>query len=113
MLSGRKRRLLFPLVLGLAVLAGAQHRGNIWSHYEQEMQDPVDDPPDAERKGGFTLGRLRYRSPMDGRRFGGYHRWGIDANKGDRLFIGILGRLTRLDVSPIEQIIDIDSDDMF
>jgi hypothetical protein len=117
MLSGFDRRVrlaLVPLLLGVAALGVAQHRGNIWSRYEGEMQDPVDDPPDATRKGGFTLGRLRYRSPMDGRRFGGgYARWGIDANKGDRLFIGILSRLTRIDVSPIENIIDVDSDDMF
>ncbi|HET8548557.1 MAG TPA: DUF4159 domain-containing protein [Bryobacteraceae bacterium] len=75
------------------------------------MQDPVDDPPDAGRKGELTLGRLRYRSPMDGR--GWYARWGIDANKGDRLFIGILSRLTRIDVQPIETIVGIDSDDIF
>jgi hypothetical protein len=113
MLSGRTRVVLVLLAVGLAAAAFAQRGGNIWGRYEHEMQDPVDDPPDAGRKGGFTLGRLRYRSPLDGRRFGGYHRWGIDANKGDRLFIGILGRLTRLDVSPIEHIIDIDSDEMF
>jgi hypothetical protein len=88
-----------------------QIRERIWSRYESEMQDPMDDPPDAGRKGEFALGRLRYRSPLDGGRF--YSRWGIDANKGDRLFIGILHRLTRIDVQPIETIIDIDSDDIF
>ena len=54
---------------------------------------------------------------MDGRggrfRGGGYARWGIDANKGDRLFIGILRRLTRIDTEPIETIIDVDSDEIF
>ena len=75
------------------------------------MQDPVDDPPDAGRKGEFALGRLRYRSPLD--RGWGYSRWGIDANKGDRLFINILSRLTRIDVQPVETIIDVDSDQIF
>lgn len=42
-----------------------------------------------------------------------YARWGIDANKGDRLFIAILRRLTRIDVQPVETIIDIDSDAIF
>lgn len=104
----------------LTILAGvlaAQMRGraggNVWARYEHEMQDPVDDPPDADRKGEFTIGRLRYRSPLDGRRFGRYKRWGIDANKGDRLFVGILKRLTRIDVTPIETIIDVDSDEIF
>src|SRR5689334_4398051 len=89
----------------------SQTRGRIWAQYEPEMQDPVEDPPDAGRKGEFALGRLRYRSPLDGGRR--YSRWGIDANKGDRLFIGILQRLTRIDVEPIETIIDVDSDVMF
>jgi hypothetical protein len=94
-----------------AVLGFPLVRERIWARYEAEMQDPVEDPPDAGRKGEFALGRLRYRSPLDGGRW--YSRWGIDANKGDRLFIGILSRLTRIDVAPIETIIDIDSDEIF
>lgn len=99
---------------GCALIAFAQGRGGgrIWARYEDEMQDPVEDPADAGRKGEFVQGRLRYRSPLDGRR-GGYSRWGIDANKGDRVFLGILQRLTRIDVQPVEHIADIDSDDMF
>jgi Domain of unknown function (DUF4159) len=93
------------------VFAFTQVRERVWARYEAEMQDPVEDPPDAGHKGEFVLGRLRYRSPMD--RGWSYSRWGIDANKGDRLFIGILRRLTRIDVQPIETIIDIDSDDVF
>ena len=94
-----------------ATIALTQGRQNVWARYEHEMQDPVDDPPDVGRKGEFALGRLRYRSPMDGGRR--YSRWGIDANKGDRLFIGVLSRLTRIDAEPIETIIDVDSDQMF
>ena len=108
------------LVLGFSAIAVAQ-RGfgrrrmtsgnNRWSVYEPEMQDPIDDPPDAARKGEWTLGRLRFRSPLD--RGFGYARWGIDANKGDRSFITALTRLTRIDISPIEHIVDVDDDDMF
>ena len=93
------------LLVLFAVLGRSQAGQRIWARYEHEMQDPVDDPPDALRKGEFALGRLRYRSPLDG---GRYSRWGIDANKGDRVFISILNRLTRIDVQPIETIIDID-----
>ncbi len=89
----------------VAVCALAQKGGRVWARYEHEMQDPVEDPPDVGRKAEFALGRLRYRSPMD--RGWGYSRWGIDANKGDRLFLGILQRLTRIDVAPIETIIDV------
>ena len=102
---------VIALLCAFGVLGVAQVRSRIWAQYEPEMQDPVDDPPGAGRKGEFGLGRLRYRSPMDTRRF--YSRWGIDANKGDRLFIAILQRLTRIDAEPIETIIDVDSDTMF
>lgn len=95
-----------------ALTALSASRGNRWAQYEHEMQDPVDDPPDADKKGEFAFGRLRYRSPLDrGGRF--YSRWGIDCNKGDRLFIQCLRRLTRIDLKPIEHIIDIDSDEVF
>jgi hypothetical protein len=100
---------LFVCVFG--ALGLGQMRERIWARYEAEMQDPVDDPPDAGRKGEFALGRVRYRSPLDRGRF--YSRWGIDANKGDRIFIGLLQRLTRIDVEPIETIIDLNSDDIF
>jgi hypothetical protein len=101
------------LLFWLGILGVAQVRERVWARYEAEMQDPVEDPPDAGRSGEFALGRIRYRSPLDGRGFGGYARWGIDANKGDRLFISILRRLTRIDVEPIETIIDVDSEEIF
>lgn len=109
----RGRAAAAGLLLILAAAGAAQVHERVAARYEAEMQDPVDDPPGTGRKGEFSLGRLRYSSPLDGRRFGGYARWGIDANKGDRLFISILNRLTRIDVEPVETIIDVDSDQMF
>jgi hypothetical protein len=105
-------RPVLAMLCVFALLGVAQSRGRLWARYEDEMQDPVDDPPDAGRKGEFVQGRLRYRSPMDGGR-APYFRWGIDANKGDRIFLSILHRLTRIDVQPVEHIADIDTDDMF
>ncbi len=91
-----------------------------WAQYEPEMQDPVPDPPDAWVEAEFAVGRLRFRSPLDSYRFssfGGFRagrrRWGIDANKGDRVFSQILRRLTRINARSVEQIIDINSDDMY
>jgi hypothetical protein len=108
--------LALVLVLTSAALAQRGYRrvtgGNRWSIYEGEMQDPVNDPPDALRRGEWAFGRLRYRSPLD-RGFGRYARWGIDANKGDRSFLTALTRLTRLNTQPIETIIDIDDDEIF
>lgn len=102
---------LVAILCACTAYALAQRQARVWARYEREMQDPVDDPPDTGRKGEFALGRLRYHSPMDGRGF--YHRWGIDANKGDRIFISLLHRLTRIDTEPIETIIDVSSDEMF
>jgi hypothetical protein len=100
-------------VCASAVIALSQTRGGrVWERYEAEMQDPVDDPPDALRKAEFALGRVRYRSPLD-RGFGRYARWGIDVNKGDRTFISLLRRLTRIDVQSIETIVDVSSDEVY
>jgi hypothetical protein len=112
--SGPRARIFAILVLAAlsAALALPQVRGRVWAQYEHEMQDPVEDPPDALRKGEFKLGRLRYRSMLD-RGWRGYARWGIDANKGDRILIALLHRLTRIDTAPIEEIIDIDNDSIF
>lgn len=110
--SGRIALCAAGLALLLSALAVSQVRGRVSERYEHEMQDPVDDPPGTGRKGEFALGRLRYRSPLDrSRRM--YARWGVDANKGDRLFLGILQRLTRIDTEPVETVIDVDSDEIF
>jgi hypothetical protein len=95
-----------------AVLLGAQFGSSErrWASYEHEMQTPVDDPPDAWENGEFAFGRLRFRSQ---RRGGYYQRWGIDANRADRIFMQGLRRLTRVQARSVEQIIDIDSEDMF
>jgi len=102
------------VLLGICTAYGfAQMRpSRVSARYEGEMQDPVEDPADAHRKGEFALGRLRYHSPMDGG-FAPYFRWGIDANKGDRLFISLLARLTRIDTQPVETIINAGDEEIF
>jgi hypothetical protein len=112
----RNALLLSAAILLISAAAIAQFRGitrpgNVWERYEREMQDPIDDPPDARVRGEFELGRLRYRSSFDSGRFRA--RWGIDANKGDRIFVGLLRRLTRIQVQSIETIVDVDEDEVF
>jgi hypothetical protein len=85
--------------------------GRRWAKYEHEMQDPAEDPPDAWEKTEFAFARLRYRSGGGGRWRGG--RWGTDANKSERQFIQGLRRLTRVHARSVEQIVDIDSDEIF
>ena len=88
--------------------------------WESEMQDPVDDPPDANEKAEFAFARLRYRQYGYGggqpgygygyRRRGG--SWGIDSNRADRLFEVATRRLTRIHSRSVEEVIDIDDGPM-
>ena len=99
--------------LVLAAAASPPGAGGVrrWAKYESEMQNPVDDPPDAWEKTEFAFARLRYRSGRDGRWRAG--RWGVDANKSDRQFIQGLRRLTRIHARSVEEIVDIESDEIF
>src|SRR4249920_3797449 len=111
-----RRVFAFLLATAAATVAivAAQYtfRQNRWAQYEHEMQDPIDAPPDAWEPTEFAFARLRFRSPRDSyfRRFA---RWGTDANKGDRLFMQAIRRLTRVHTRSVEEIVDIDSDEIF
>jgi len=108
------RAMAVALLAVLLVTAQPGRPERRWAMYEREMQDPADDPPDAWEETEFAFARLRYRSERD--RFGGFRsrsRWGIDANKSDRQFISAVRRLTRIHARSVEQIVDIDSDEIF
>jgi hypothetical protein len=98
------------VALGLTVWVTLQafqrHR---YGGYEYEMQNPAPDPPDASEKTEYAFARLRYRSS------GGWRRssWGTDANKAERQFVQGVRRLTRVHTRSVEQIIDVDSDEMY
>ncbi|HYI94070.1 MAG TPA: DUF4159 domain-containing protein [Bryobacteraceae bacterium] len=78
--------------------------------YEYEMQNPTVDPPNADEKTEFAFARLRYRSGGRGWRGGS---WGTDSNKAERQFVQGVRRLSRIHTRSVEQIIDIDSTDMY
>ena len=78
--------------------------------YEHEMQNPTWDPPDAWEEGEFVFARLRYHSGGWGRRRGS---WGTDSNKAERVFLTGLRRLSSVNARSVEEIVDIDSDDIF
>ena len=102
------------LILALApvvVLRAFQMRHS--QIYEVEMQDPIEDPPDAEEKTEFAFARLRYRQYGG---FGGFRRrlsWGVDSNRADRLFEKATRRLTRIHTKSVEEVIDVDTGPMF
>lgn len=96
------------LLLGVAGWAYQQRRSSY--QYEREMQNPADDPPDAEVPGEWAFARLRYRSVRSGWRRGS---WATDSNKAERVFTQGVRRLTRIHARSVEEIIDVDSDDVF
>lgn len=97
-------------LVGLVLFGTALAYQRFSSQYEYEMQNPALDPPDAGEKTEYAFARLRYRSGWGGRRRGS---WGTDANKAERQFVQGVRRLTRVHVRSNEQVIDVDSDDMY
>jgi hypothetical protein len=96
------------LVVLLAAGALAQ-RGYRGRYYEEDNPAPV--PPDATEKTEFVFGRLRYGSSR-----GGYYGWGgwaTDYPKADRQFLQGLRRLTRIHTRSVEQVVDMESDEIF
>lgn len=74
-------------------------------YYEEE----VPTPPDAGEKTEYVFARLRYDGSR--RRWGG--SWATDYPKADRQFLQGVRRLTRLHSRSVEQVVDINSDDIF
>jgi len=105
-----KRRVACPIVVGL-VLWGTLNafQSGRYSPYADEMQNPAPDPPDADEKTEYAFARLRYRGTRGWRR----SSWGTDSNKAEQHFAQGVRRLTRIHVRSSEQIIDIDSDDIY
>jgi hypothetical protein len=73
----------------------------------------------------FSWARLRYTTAMGGGGYGGfggygggygrggYGTWQRDFNKADRQFLMALNRLTRINGRSTEQVVDLDSDDIY
>ena len=69
-------------------------------------------------KAEFYWSRLAYASNMAsfngfGRGYGGYNAWSRDYPKADRQFLIAMHRLTRIDGRPYEQVVTLDSDEVF
>src|SRR6202521_5956120 len=69
----------------------------------------------SNEKAEFGWSRLRYNSAYGGGGFGGfrYGTWSQDYPKADRQFLIALKRLTRINAKSTEQVVDLDSDDIF
>ncbi len=106
--------LLFLFLLGWSVMFALQRRGGGGFRMREDSYAPM--PPDATEKTEYVYARLRY--PSAGRRgsrgYGGFGgSWTTDYPKSDRLFLQGVRRLTRIHVRSVEQVVDLDSDDIF
>jgi len=102
------------LVAALAVLVGlealfAQRRSR---SFMQEEDNPAPFPADGNEKTEFAFARLRYRS-WRGVYWGGYGSWATDYPKADRQFVQGVRRLTRIHTRSVEQVVDLESDDIY
>lgn len=108
----RLRRLISGsvVVFSLAALFAFQSR---FRQYADEEDNPTAVPPDANEKTEWAFARLRYPSA----RFGGYWgyrgSWSTDYPKADRQFVQGVRRLTRIHTRSVEQVVDLDSDEIF
>jgi len=105
-------------LLGLSAMFALQRFGG--RGFYRGMEDsfaPI--PADASEKTEFIRARLMYSSAGRGG-FGGFGRrggfgraWTTDYPKSDRQFLQGLRRLTRIHVRSLEQVVDLNSDDIF
>lgn len=107
-----QRRAQIAVTAGLlAVSAAFAQRG--FRTFSDEEDNPAPMPADAAEKTEWVFGRLRYSSGGGGRRYWGGGSWGTDYPKADRQFVQGVRRLTRLHTKSIEQVVDINSDEIF
>src|SRR5271170_5381157 len=108
---------VLPLVLASGVLA-FQDGG--YQLFQQQRPSYSYDNSNPNERAEFYWSRLRYTSRTDtyGGGFGGYGygyggSWSRDYPKADRQFLMAMKRLTRIQARSTEQVVDLDSDDIF
>jgi Domain of unknown function (DUF4159) len=111
------------LVLSSSIACGVVAlQGDRMAHAQELRALPYDTQP-GDEKAEFYWSRLRYTSSgygTGGYGFGygggfgfGFFGWSRDYPKADRQFLMALKRLTRIQMRPTEQVVDLDSDDIF
>lgn len=109
----RVRTLLSTVFLSLVLL------GALWGYqrgrrsYSDEEDNPVPLPPDANEKTEFAFARLRYPSFRATGYWAMRGSWSTDYPKADRQFVQGVRRLTRIQTRSVEEVVDLDSDEIF
>jgi hypothetical protein len=81
--------------------------------YRSMEDDPAPLPPDAYEKTEWAFARIMYPSFRWGRGRWGRGSWTTDYPKADRQFVQGVRRLTRLHTRSTEQVVDLDSGEIF
>ena len=107
-------RAYIPLLLIASTLGSAMfafQRG--FRSFLEEEDNPAPFPSDGLEKTEYIFARLRYPMMRNGYfgRAGG--SWATDYPKADRQFVQGVRRLTRIHTRSTEQVVDLDSDDIF
>ena len=101
------------LLRAAVLLAFLSVSAALFAQYQFGRRDSVF-PTDNNEKAEFGWSRLRYNMAFaNNRYFGGYGGWSTDYPKADRTFLQAFSRLTRINARSTEQVVDLDSDDIF
>src|SRR5688572_31813947 len=115
MMDLRRAGVALVIILGLVSALYAQRRFGGPRPWYYDQDDYVATPPDANEKTEFTFGRLKY--PSYGRPPDMYWamrgNWTIDYPKADRTFVQGLRRLTRVHSRSVEQVVDMESEEIY
>ncbi len=106
------RVILYPALLAITLWGAVfafQTRFRSYSSEADNEDAPL--PPDANEKTEFAFARLRYPSLRYSWGFRG--NWATDYYKADRQFVQGVRRLTRIHTRSVEQVVDIDSDEIY
>jgi hypothetical protein len=103
----RPRTILSAVLIALSMWSvlfafqGRRFRGGF-----REYDEPLITPPDAGEKTEWAFARLKYPSFR-------YGNWTIDYPKADRQFVQGVRRLTRIHTRSVEEVVDVDSDEIY
>ena len=110
----RLRKIIWAAVLFLLAWSGLHAFQRRFRSFPFDEGGPVITPADANEKTEFAFARLRYPSLRSGDSYwwrrGG---WAIDYPKADQQFVQGVRRLTRIHVRSVEQVVDLESDEIF
>lgn len=106
------RRQWILILFAVVLLAGLMYGQRRYRSLDDEEDNPAAIPPDATEKTEFVFSRLRYPSFQGGYRWR-RGSWATDYPKADRQFLQGLRRLTRLHARSMENVVDLDSDEIY